>query len=124
MEEINKKEQIKINKYEYFDTETGKFYLNSEGLNIVYSEKGIICSYSGANEWINDFTLYLMTLVSGLSPYNHSINDCDYKKDLPKIFAVNPIGVIKFIKDFMKQENGKWAFKEIEKIIYEMPRYE
>lgn len=68
---------ININKYMYFNEDIGKFCLTSEALEILYKQKSIICSYSGANEWLHDFTLELMNLYTGSSPYNHSLCDCN-----------------------------------------------
>lgn len=64
---------IEINKYMYFDKNLGKFYLTSEAEEIIYKKKQIICSYSGANEWLNFFTLEMMNLYTGSSPYNYAL---------------------------------------------------
>ena len=66
---------IEINKYMYFDKNCGVFCLTSEASEIIYRQKEIICSYSGADEWINFFTLEMMNLYTGSSPYNHALNN-------------------------------------------------
>lgn len=64
---------IEINKYMYFDKNCGVFCLTSEASEIIYRQKKIICSYSGADEWINFFTLEMMHLKT-----------CNVNKEIPK----------------------------------------
>lgn len=64
---------IAVNDYLYFDDKRCHFYLTNEASEIIYREKGVICSYSGANEWCHHFFCELLDLYSGGSIYNYSL---------------------------------------------------
>lgn len=112
---------ININKYMYFDKDEGWYYLTSEASEIIYRKKGIICSYSGANEWLNHFTLEMMNLYTGSSPYNYALGTCDHHEAFPRIFKENPQGLCEWVEKSLTKEWGKHMYKMIENIIDDIP---
>ena len=112
---------ISINKYVYFSKEYGCFLLTQDASNIIYRQKEIICSYSGADEWINFFVLEMMNFYSGSSPYNHALGTCDFHEAIPRIFKENPDGVCEWLEKNLKKEWAKHMFKMIENIIDDVP---
>ena len=96
---------IEINKYMYFDKNCGVFCLTSEASEIIYRQKEIICSYSGADEWINFFTLEMMNLYTGSSPYNHAIGTCDHHEAFPRIKRIKR-GYVIGLKSLLRK-NGE-----------------
>ena len=112
---------ISINKYMYFDKDYGVFQLTPEASEIIYRQKEIICSYSGADEWINDFTLEMMNFYTGSSPYNHALGDCDHHEAIPRLFKENPSGVCDWVGKSLDKEWGKRMYKMIENIIDDVP---
>jgi len=113
-------QQININKHMYFDTEYGRFYLTSEASEIIYRQKELICSYSGANEWIHHFTCEMLDLCSGASIYNYALGTLRHEEELPKIFKSNKESVINFINKTTQEPWGKKMYKIIEMIIDEV----
>lgn len=116
MEENN----ININEYMYFDKECGKFFLTSEALEIIYRKKNVICSYSGANEWIHHFTCEMLDLYSGSSKYNYSLGQTVHENELPEIFKQNKAGVIEWIERIQGEEWGIHMFATIKNIINDL----
>jgi len=118
---MEEKTEIQVSEHVYFDTSNGLFRLTSEAQEIIYREKRIICSYSGSNEWINNFMLELLDLYTGGSPYNYSINSVCHKDVLPKIFGVNKQAVIDFIEKSKTEEWGIAMYSAIDMIINNLP---
>lgn len=112
---------ISINKYIYFDKNSCVFCLTSEASEIIYRQKQIICSYSGADEWINFFTLEMINLYTGSSPYNHALGICDHHEAFPRIFKDDPIRLCKWVEESLTKEWGKHMYKMIENIIDDIP---
>lgn len=111
--------QIMVNKYVYFDTEYGKFFLTSEASNIIYRQKNLICSYSGSNEWIHHFTCEMLDFCSGSSIYNYALGTIRHEEDMPKIFKENKEAVINFIERSIKEPWSMKMYKFIENLIDE-----
>ena len=112
---------IEINKYICFNRDFGVFQLTPEASEIVYRKKNLICSYSGADEWINHFVLEMMNFYTGDSPYNYAIGTVDYHKEFPEIFKSNPEGVCEWVERSLTKEWGKHMYKMIEYIIDDAP---
>ena len=115
---------IEINKYMYFDKDYGVFRLTSEASEIIYRQKEIICSYSGADEWINFFTLEMINLYTGSSPYNYVLGTCDHHEAFPRVFKENPEGLCEWVEKSLNKEWGKHMYKMIENIINDIPTCE
>lgn len=114
--------EININKHMYFDTESGRFYLTSEALGIIYRQKNLICSYSGANEWIHHFTCEMLDFCSGSSIYNYALGTIKHEERMPEIFAINKESVIDFINRSLQESWSKKMYKLIENIIDEVEK--
>ena len=114
---------IKINKYMYFDKQYGSFCLTSEASELIYRQKGLICSYSGANEWIQHFTCEMLDFYSGASIYNYALGTIKHETEIPKIFTVNKEAVINFVNKSIEEPWGKKAYKMIEMIIDEAEHF-
>lgn len=112
---------IEINKYLYFDKDTGRFSLTDEASEIIYRKKQIICSYSGADEWCNHFVCELLDLYSGLSVYNYALGTCKHEEEIPEVFNANKDGLFDWIERNMKREWGKKAFDMMVTIIDDLP---
>lgn len=115
------KDIIEINKYMYFDKTTGRFCLTDEGSEIIYRTKHLICSYSGADEWINTFTLEMINFYTGSSPYNYALNSCNHHEAFPRIFKENPTGLCEWVEKSLTEEWGSHMYKMIETIINDVP---
>lgn len=113
--------EIKVSKYAFFDKECGLFFLTSEAKTIIYREKNIICSHSGANEWCNHFICELIDLYSGSSHYNYAINSTIHETTLPKIFKTDKEHVINWIDKIKDEEWGLKLFKMFDNIIDDLP---
>ena len=112
---------IEINKYLYFDKDSGRFTLTSEAREIIYRQKHVICSYSGTDEWCNHFVCELIDLYSGSSIYNYAIGCCKHEKEIPEIFATNREGLCEWIEKIIKKEWGKKLFDMFVAIIDDLP---
>lgn len=112
---------IEINEYMYFETECGRFFLTSEAQEIIYRQKGIICSYSGSNEWLHHFTCEMLDLYTGASKYNYALGTTVHEKELPDIYKQNKDGVIEWIKGSLDKEWGKRMYATIKYIIDDLP---
>jgi hypothetical protein len=112
--------KIEINKHMTFDTECGRFFLTSEASEIIYRQKGLICSYSGSNEWIHHFTCEMLDLCSGASIYNYALGTIRHEEEIAKIFKTNREAVINFINKTTQEPWGKKMYELIEKIIDEV----
>lgn len=112
---------IEINKYMYFDKDNGVFCLKEEASEIIYRQKNLICSYSGADEWINHFTLELMNFYTGSSPYNYALGTCDHHKAFPRIFEKDKESLCEWVQESLTKEWGKHMYKMIENIIDDAP---
>lgn len=117
----NNSDVIEINKYMYFNKKIGRFALTREATEIIYRQKEIICSYSGADEWVNFFTLEMMNLYTGLSPYNHTLGNCDYHKDFPQVFKEDKEKLFGWVEASLTKEWGKKMYAMIENIIDDLP---
>lgn len=117
-------DKISINKYLYFDGERGRFALTDEAAEIIYRQKQIICSYSGADEWCNHFVCELIDLYCGCSIYNYAIGTTEHETAIPKLFNMDKEVVFNWIKKSMEKEWGKRAFSMFEKVIDDLPLYE
>ena len=111
--------QININKYMYFDTIYGRFYLTSEASEIIYRKKNLICSYSGANEWIHHFTCEMFDFCSGSSIYNYALGTCKHETELAELFKTNKEGVIEWVEGTLQKSWSKKMYELIETIIDE-----
>ena len=111
---------IDINKYMYFNTEIGTFELTSEASEIIYRQKNLICSYSGANEWINHFTCEMLDFCSGTSIYNYALGCYKHEDEITKIFKENKEAVIVWVGKSIEVPWSKGAYKFIETIIEEV----
>ena len=118
---MNDQFSIKLSKYVHFDDTTGRFILTSDAQEIIYREKEIICSYSGASEWVHNFMCELLDLFSGGSPYNYALGCVEHKTAIPKIWDENPDSVIKFINQSKDSDWGKAMYKTIDIIIDNLP---
>ena len=118
---INKMEnkQISINKHMYFDTEFGHYCLTSEASELIYRQKNLICSYSGANEWIHHFTCEMLDFCSGSSIYNYALGTIRHKEEIAKVFIANKENVINFVTKSLEVPWSKKMYKMIEMIIDE-----
>lgn len=112
--------KIICNKYVYFDTERGYFYLTSEAQESIYRQKSLICSYSGSNEWINHFVCEMIDFCSGSSIYNYALGTVRHEKEIPEIFKTNKDAVISFIQKSTEKPWGQKMYKMIEMIIDEV----
>jgi hypothetical protein len=111
--------KIEVNKFVYFDKESGKFCLTSDASELIYRKKGLICSYSGANEWINHFVCEMIDFCSGASIYNYSLGTIAHEKEIPKYFSTNKDAIVKFIIRTTEESWGKKMYELIERIIEE-----
>ena len=118
---MENKDRITINKYMYFDKINGVFRLTSEASNIIYRQKEIICSYAGADEWINFFTLEMTNLYTGASPYNYALDTCDHHEAFPRLFKQNKDFLFKWVENSITTEWGTRMYKMIENIIDDLP---
>ena len=100
--------KITINKYVYFDTEYGRFFLTSEAQEIIYRKKGLICSYSGSNEWCHHFVCEMIDFCSGSSIYNYALGTMKHETELPEIYKTNKEGVIDWLNRINKKD---WFIK-------------
>lgn len=115
----NEENEIQVNKFVYFDTENGLFCLTPEASEIIYRQKNLICSYSGANEWINHFVCEMIDFCSGASIYNYSLGTVRHEKEIPEIFKANKEAVINFVNKTTQKPWGQKMYKMIEMIIDE-----
>lgn len=115
------KNLIEINKYLTFDKDFGVFKLTSEALEIIYRQKGIICSYSGADEWCNHFVCELIDLYSGSSVFNYALGQIKHEKEIPEIWKVNKDSVCRWVEKIANAEWGKKVFDIFLKIIDDLP---
>jgi len=120
---MNEEMLIKLSKYVYFDDTTGHFVLSSKAQEIIYREKNIICSYSGSNEWINNFMFELINLFTGSGPYNYAINSINHKNVIPKIWIENPESIVDYFKKSIKEPWGIAMYKTIDFIIDNLPTH-
>ena len=111
---------IKVNKYVYFDTTYGRYYLTSEASEIIYRRKNLICSYSGANEWVHHFICEMLDLCSGQSIYNYALGCYKHENEIERIFKENKESVTKFIQKTTEEQWSKTMYKLIENIIDEV----
>jgi len=111
--------KISINKHIFFDTESGRFYLTSEASEIIYRVKGLICSYSGSDEWIHHFVCEMLDFCSGSSVYNYALGTIRHETEIPKIWGTNKQAVIDFVTKSLETPWGKKMYKLIENIIDE-----
>jgi hypothetical protein len=111
--------QIQVNKYVYFDTGSGYFYLTSDANEMIYRKKNLICSYSGANEWVHHFVCEMLDFCSGSSPYNYALGSYKHETKFPEAFKTNKDQVIAFVKRTVEEPWSKKMYKFIETIIEE-----
>jgi hypothetical protein len=111
--------QIQVSKHVYFDTECGRYFLTSDALEIVYRKKGLICSYSGASEWIQHFMCEMLDFCSGCSVYNYALGTMKHEEQFPKVFNENKEAVIRFINESLEKPWSKKMYELVDKIIDE-----
>lgn len=114
-------ESLKCGKYVEFDFNSGEFVLTQDASEIIYREKGCICSYSGADEWCNHIFCQLIDLYSGSSPYNYALGTCDHEKSIPVYWRENRDGVIEWLN---KHKGDGWfdiACKTFDAIFDNIP---
>lgn len=109
--------KIQCSKYVWFDTECGRFFLTSEASEMIYRQKGLICSYSGSNEWIHHFACEMLDFYTGDSIYNYALGTVDYEKRIPEIFKANKDTVINFIKKTTETSWGRKMYAMIDAIL-------
>lgn len=105
---------IEINKYIQFDVERGIFCLSDEASNMIYRQKELICSYSGADEWCNHFICELFDVYSGSSVYNHAVNSYRHEERIKGLFEKDRDKLIDWVKDSI---NNKWSNKVYNMIV-------
>jgi hypothetical protein len=110
---------IVINKYVCFSKENGTFFLTSQATEMIYRQKGLICSYSGSHEWIHHFVCEMIDFCSGASIYNYALGTVKHETEIPKIFKENKEAVIRFIEKTLEKPWGKKMYELIERIIEE-----
>ena len=115
------KNEIMLSNYLYFDSENGRFYLTSEAQEIIYRKKGIICSYSGSNEWADHFACELIDLYSGSSKFNYSLGQIVHEIEIPIIWGKNKQSVIDWINKSKNENWGKACFKMFDMTIDTLP---
>ena len=108
---------IPINQYLYFDKRCGRFALTDAAQEIIYREKQIICSYSGANEWCHHFVCELLDLYSGMSTYNYALGCYRHEDEIKKVYQIHKDSVCKWIEDIKGQDLGKKVFSLMLHII-------
>jgi len=106
---------IELSKYVGYDKARGFFHLINNGSHILYREKNVICSYSGANEWCHNFICEMLDLYSGVSIYNYSLGTYQHVNEIKKIFETNPD---KLIEWFNKESKSEWFSKMLESFDY------
>lgn len=100
---------IYINDYISFNTDTGQFEVSNKCSEILYREKGLICSYSGCIEWGHKFFCELLDLYSGNSVYNYSLGSVKHCEELAELYRSSHKGeVIDWIKT---QKDKAWVVK-------------
>lgn len=112
---------IEINKYVYYSKEDCKFFLTNEAGNIIYREKNVISSYSGANEWCNHFICELMDVYNGVSLYNHAIGCFSYEKLFQDAVEgtddIDSESAFDYIKNYAESKVGSKVFSLFEHVI-------
>lgn len=111
-----------IDSYLAFDARFGRFILTDTASEIIYREKGIIRSYSGADEWCHNFFCQLMNLFSGSSPYSPVLRNVDFEEDIKEAYRT---GHSKEVIDWMaKHKDDHWficAVVEFHELIDSLP---
>jgi len=110
-------DKIQLNKYVYFDKTNGRFCLNSEGSELIYCKKNLVCSYSGANEWIHHFVCEMIDFCSGASIYNYALGTVAHEKEIPRIWGIHPDAIITWVKNSQEKVWSKKMWQLIENII-------
>ena len=110
--------QIQVNKYVFFDIECGRFCLTLEASELIYRERELICSYSGANDWVHHFTCEMLDFCSGSSIYNYALGTYKHEEELLRLYKINNKEVvIDFVKRTIEEPWGKKMYQDIENII-------
>ena len=120
MEEFNK-EEVDIHIGKYINFNRGSFWLNREASEVIYHQKEIICSYSGASEWCNAFFCSLIDLYSGSSPYNYALGTTDHFKRIPEYWISNPQGVADWVIKSIEKEWFKKCVEAFEFVFDNLP---
>lgn len=111
-------EKIEVSKNVRFDTDSCRFHLTSEASETIYRKKGVICSYSGASEWVHDFTCDMLDLYSGSTPYNYALGCYCHKERFPALVKAGEAEkVVKFVKSTVENETFKKMYANIDRII-------
>ena len=114
--------EIIINDVLSFDKKFGSFVLSNTASNTIYREKGVICSYSGADEWCHHLVCELLDLYSGRIKYNYSLNTGDFAQDIYEMYkAGHAEEVCEYIE---RNKNRRWFSKAanmIRTIIDDLP---
>lgn len=113
---------IPINEYLYFDTICGKFCCTELTQSILYSQKQIICSYSGCQDWCHDFFCQLLDLYSGSSKYNYALGTVVHKLQLEESYkAGHSEEVINWVKRNKDERRFDSAAAALAYIIKDVP---
>lgn len=106
-----------------FDKVRGIFVISNEAQNILYREKEIICSYSGAVDWGHMFFCELLNLYSGQSIYNYALGTCDFASEIARLYQEgHSHDVIEWVE---RKKNEEWFTKAaamMATIIKDLPR--
>lgn len=113
---------VPIDDYMFFDKERGKFCLTDLGSSILTS-RGVICSYSGTDEWFHHFTLEMMNLYTGRGPFNHSFGDIDFHVEFPQAFNRDRDETIDWVVDSVSTKWGKQMYAMIHQVIDNVPNF-
>lgn len=106
---MNMENKIEINDYVLFDANSGRFCLTIKSGEIIYREKGVICSYSGSDDWCHQFFCQLLDLYSGRSKYNYALNTGDFALDISDMYkAGHAEEVCAYIE---RNKNRSWFSK-------------
>ena len=121
-------EKINLGNVMFLDLENGWFYVDTKTSNDIYRVKGIICSYSGLNEWATKTMGWLLTLYSGNDPHNFALgtsdqgdaikNMCTYDDETKRNEAYD------VIEKSSKNDIGQKVVETFEFIVNNMPGVE
>lgn len=117
-------ENISLSKYVYFNCDDGRFYLTDEAQEILYRKKELICSYSGCNDWIDQFVHEMMNLYTGSSPYNYALGTCNHHTEFPRLWEEHRSEVTEWVRKSKEKIWGKSMYACIDYIIDTVPEHE
>jgi hypothetical protein len=100
-------DNIYINDYIEFDPEVGMFQATKKTSEILYHEKGIICSYSGIRSWSHHLFCQLLDLYSGRSEFNYSFGTVKFDRDIAAVYAK---GYSDKVIEWVEKTKGEYWF--------------